>query len=194
LSKCDPRRAKQRFTRSAGLLIIQWSERPGRPVERLVQAREGAIGTPRCKVIIHGGLGGKVARQVIPSTVGRQYIKDSVQDLPHVGRPRPTTAPGRRQKRGHQLPLRIRKIARIAEPAPISVLPILVGPYVHLLDVTFRRAGQSPSDHRRRPPPSGRLPRFTTLRLYDTVPSDSDQQGNDPKDAEYYQPKQGPRS
>ena len=86
-----------------------------RDVKRIVDALQRAVPIPQLEIMVHRALRWKIFGQRLPLAAGPQQVEEAVDDLAHVGIPRPSTTSCRWDHRRHQRPFFIGEITRITQ-------------------------------------------------------------------------------
>ncbi len=98
-------------------------------VERIVDAIERTVPAPQIEIIVERRTRRLVLGNRPPLAASAQDVHQAVDDLAHVHRPLVAAALGRRNVRLHQRPFLVRKVAGIAQLAPVVPTAIFIRPH-----------------------------------------------------------------
>jgi hypothetical protein len=101
---------RSRWTRLAPFVLAR------RDIERVVNALQRAVPVPEHEIMVRGALRRQILGQSLPLASRRKNVENGVQDLADVHLASSAAAPGRRYRRRHQGPFRIRHITGITQP------------------------------------------------------------------------------
>src|SRR5271165_2888729 len=118
---------------------------PALDVERLVDALERAVPTPKVEVIVEGRARRQILRDGAPLAAGAENVHEAVDNLAYVDVALVAAAFGRRNQRFDMPPLGVGQIARIAQPAAVIASAVFLGPHWRPL----RRFGPPLLNHKR---------------------------------------------
>ena len=97
--------------------------------ERLVDALERAVPTPKVEVIVEGRARRQILRDGAPLAAGAENVHEAVDNLAYVDVALVAAAFGRRNQRYDMPPLGVGQIARIAQPTAVIASAVFVGPH-----------------------------------------------------------------
>src|SRR5271165_7046244 len=102
---------------------------PALDVERLVDALERAVPTPKVEVIVEGRARRQILRDGAPLAAGAENVHEAVDNLAYVDVALVAAAFSRRNQRFDMPPLGVGQIARIAQPAAVIASAVFLGPH-----------------------------------------------------------------